>query len=146
MKNLKASQRANESNFKLKFTVPKQMQHSEHLDTLATAKPDYYSKDFFAQKEFRGLVLSDYQEAVGSKAFQAVEDLNESVLSKFKTLQNFNKQIKQGKMIKSFYKQVVIPQLKENSSSESPRITADLNRSSTLRTVDSNKGAIINMI
>lgn len=98
-----------DSNFKLKFTIPKQYEHSEHLDTLATAKPDFYSKDFFAQREFRGLVLSDYQEAIGQKAFQAVESLNESVLSKFKTLQNFNKQIKQGKTIRSFYKQVVIP-------------------------------------
>jgi len=33
------------------------------------AKPDYQGKDFFQRSEFRGLLLADYQEAIGEQAF-----------------------------------------------------------------------------
>ena len=49
-------------------------------------KPEYHSRDFFAKSEFRGLFLADNQEAIGQKAFQCVEELNDKVLQKFKTL------------------------------------------------------------
>ena len=41
------------------------------------AKQDYFEKDFFQRKEFRGLLLADYQDAIDKdKADQCVDSLN----------------------------------------------------------------------
>jgi len=37
------------------------------------SKPEYQGKDFFQRSDFRGLLLADYQEAIGEKAFDCVE-------------------------------------------------------------------------
>ena len=58
---------------KLKFNPPKKYESNMHQDVLSMAKPDYHGKDFFQRKEFRGLLLADYQEAIGEKAFACVD-------------------------------------------------------------------------
>lgn len=48
-----------------------------HLDMLAMAKQEYFEKDFFQRKEFRGLLLADYQDALEKdKADMCVDSLN----------------------------------------------------------------------
>lgn len=54
---------------KLKFNMPTEYNVSLHNNVLAMAKPEYHGKDFFQRNEFRGLILADYQEAIGEKAF-----------------------------------------------------------------------------
>ena len=44
-------------------------------------KPEFHSRDFFLNKDFRGLFLADHQEAIGDEAFQCVDELNRTVLS-----------------------------------------------------------------
>jgi hypothetical protein len=53
----------------LKFTDYKNYPMTEHLEKLAMSKPAYHSRDFFLNKDFRGLFLADHQEAIGEKAF-----------------------------------------------------------------------------
>ncbi len=55
--------------------------------------------------------MADHQEAIGPKAFQAVEDLNRTVLSKFSTLKSFNESLTQSNIIKATYEQVVMPKI-----------------------------------
>ena len=68
------------------------------------AKPDYHGKDFFQRKEFRGLLLADYQEAIGEKAFACVDQLNTDTVSKFSQLQSFRDAISKKKVQEKFYK------------------------------------------
>lgn len=98
--------------FLLKFTEPKAYPVSEHLEKLATSKPEYHSRDFFLNKDFRGLFLADHQEAIGDRAFQCVDELNRTVLTQFKTLTGFNEALSKRKEIAKFYKEEVIPQIK----------------------------------
>lgn len=58
---------------RLKFNQPRHYESNAHQDVLAMAKPEYHGKDFFQRKEFRGLLLADYQEAIGEKAFACVD-------------------------------------------------------------------------
>jgi hypothetical protein len=53
---------------------------SDHLEALAKPRPPFHSRDFFMNKDFRGLFLADHQEAIGEKAFKYVEELNRTVL------------------------------------------------------------------
>eukprot|EP00347_Sterkiella_histriomuscorum_P001141 403373167 len=76
---------------KLKYVQPKKYIRSDHTEALSIYKPEFNSKDFFAKSDFRGLILADHQEAIGPKAFKCVEELNDQVLSKFKTLFTENK-------------------------------------------------------
>ena len=69
------------TDFTLKFTDPKVYPVSEHLDKLAMSKPPYHSRDFFLNKDFRGLFLADHQEAIGEIAYQCVDELNRTVLT-----------------------------------------------------------------
>lgn len=66
---------------KLKFNAPRIYESNVHQDVLAMAKPEYHGKDFFQRKEFRGLLLADYQEAIGEKAFACVDQLNTNTVS-----------------------------------------------------------------
>ena len=56
---------------------------------LSMRKSDYQSNDFFSKSEFRGLFLADHQEIVGEKAFDYVDDINRSTLSKFGEIPSF---------------------------------------------------------
>lgn len=40
---------------------------------LATPKPEFHGKDFFHRSEFRGLLLADYQDAIGENAVACVD-------------------------------------------------------------------------
>ena len=52
-------------------------------------KPEYQGNDFFQRSDFRGLLLADYQDAIGQKALDSVEDLNRTTLSQFQQLKQF---------------------------------------------------------
>jgi len=80
---------------------------------LSQPKPAYHSKDFFLNKDFRGLFLADHQEAIGDQAFECVEDLNKNVLTQFKTLVGFNEAIQRRKQMQTFYKEELVPKIKE---------------------------------
>ena len=58
---------------KLKFQKRSQYPQNKHTDVLSMPKPEYQGKDFFQRQEFRGLLLADYQEAIGEKAFVCVD-------------------------------------------------------------------------
>lgn len=64
------------SKIKSKFITRPKYVHSQHQDILCMSKPEYQGKDFFQRSDFRGLLLADYQEAIGEKAFDCVEQLN----------------------------------------------------------------------
>ena len=68
------------------------------------AKPDYHGKDFFQRKEFRGLLLADYQEAIGEKAFACVDQLNTNTVSQFSNLKSFREALGKKKLVEKFYK------------------------------------------
>lgn len=75
------NQQRNE-NFQFKFISPKGPKMENQRDfILALPKPEYQGKDFFWRSEFRGLILADYQEAVGSRAFTCVEEINKSTVN-----------------------------------------------------------------
>lgn len=76
--------------FIYKYTEPKTYPITDHLKTLAKCKPEYHSRDFFLNKDFRGLFLADHQEAIGERAFECVDELNRTVLTQFRTLEGFN--------------------------------------------------------
>ena len=69
-----------------------------HQDVLAMAKPEYHGKDFFQRKEFRGLLLADYQEAIGEKAFACVDQLNTDTVSQFSNLRSFRESISKKRL------------------------------------------------
>jgi len=56
-------------------------------------KQEYPGRDFFQRAEFRGLLLADYQEAIGSKAYAQVEKLNKSSVQQFQALKGFKSAI-----------------------------------------------------
>ena len=93
----------------LKFTDPKHYPVSDHLANLAASKPAYHSRDFFLNKDFRGLFLADHQEAIGDRAFQCVDELNRTVLTQFRTLTGFNEALQKRKDMQKFYKEEIIP-------------------------------------
>lgn len=68
------------------------------------SKPEYQGKDFFQRSDFRGLLLADYQEAIGEKAFDCVEQLNQNTVSKFSTLKSFRESLSRKKTLDRFYK------------------------------------------
>ena len=68
------------------------------------AKPEYHGKDFFQRKEFRGLLLADYQEAIGEKAFACVDQLNTNTVSQFANLKSFRDSLGKKKLQDRFYK------------------------------------------
>ena len=68
------------------------------------AKSEYHGKDFFQRKEFRGLLLADYQEAIGEKAFQCVDQLNTNTVSQFSDLGSFKEALSKRKQLDKFYK------------------------------------------
>lgn len=76
-------------------------------------KPEYHSRDFFLNKDFRGLFLADHQEAIGEEAFQCVDELNRTVLTQFKTLKGFNEALQKRRDIQKFYKEELIPKIKQ---------------------------------
>jgi hypothetical protein len=70
--------------FQFKFSPNKEPKcDNPHEAILAMPKTEYQGKDFFWRSEFRGLILADYQEAIGNKAFKCVEDINKSTVSQF---------------------------------------------------------------
>ena len=69
------------------------------------AKPEYHGKDFFQRKEFRGLLLADYQEAIGEKAFACVDQLNTNTVSQFSNLKSFREAIGKKKLLEKFYRE-----------------------------------------
>jgi hypothetical protein len=100
----------------LKFDPPKTYQISEHLNKLAQPKPPFHSRDFFLNKDFRGLFLADHQEAIGEKAFKCVDELNKTVLTKFKGLKGFNEDLAKRKEMSTYYKEELIPRIKMEKS------------------------------
>ena len=75
-----------------------------HTDVLSMAKAEYHGKDFFQRKEFRGLLLADYQEAIGDKAFACVDQLNTNTVSQFSNLRSFRDSNCRQKLQEGFYK------------------------------------------
>ena len=75
------SEAPNGPELRLKFNRHKNYQRNLHNEMLAMPKPDYHGKDFFQRREFRGLLLADYQEAIGEKAFKCVDQLNSDTVS-----------------------------------------------------------------
>ena len=69
------------------------------------SKPEYHGKDFFQRKEFRGLLLADYQEAIGEKAFECVDQLNTNTVSQFSHLRSFRESLGKKKVQEKFYKE-----------------------------------------
>ena len=82
------------------------------MDKLSQPKPPFHSRDFFLNKDFRGLFLADHQEAVGEKAFKRVDELNKTVLTKFKGLKDFNEDLAKRKELSTYYKEDLIPRIK----------------------------------
>jgi len=58
---------------KMKFNYPKRYTDDEHINILAMPKAEYLGYDLFKRSEFRGMLLADYQEAVGPKAGEIVQ-------------------------------------------------------------------------
>ena len=99
--------------FLLKFSEgSKMLPVSDHIEALSKPRPPFHSRDFFMNKDFRGLFLADHQEAIGDKAFECVDELNKTVLTKFKGLPGFNDALQKRKEISTFYKEDLIPRIK----------------------------------
>jgi hypothetical protein len=52
-------------------------------------KPDNYGSNFFSRPEFRGLLLSDGQAALGEQARVQIRQLNETHVNKFTLLETY---------------------------------------------------------
>lgn len=63
-----------------------QTKTSKHIDVLAMPKSQFRGFDFFQKPEFRGLLLPDYQNAIGERAKDSVDLLNRTAGQKFTTL------------------------------------------------------------
>ena len=57
--------------------------------------------------------MADHQEAIGDRAFACVDELNRTVLTQFKTLSGFNEALNKRKELQKFYKEEIIPKIKE---------------------------------
>lgn len=66
-------------------------------------RPQYHGKDFFHRPQFRGLFLSDHQEAIGEDAFVAVDSLNAKTVSKFNDIESFRDEITAKKVQQAYY-------------------------------------------
>lgn len=62
---------------------------SKHNDVLAMPKRKFRGFDFFQKPEFRGLLLPDYQLAIGEKAWDSVDLLNKTAERNFPTLKTY---------------------------------------------------------
>ena len=71
------------------FNSIKSYKASERTQILAMPKSEYQGKDFFSRQEFRGLFLADHQEALGKKAFQCVDQLNNETVNQFNSIRSF---------------------------------------------------------
>ena len=81
---------------------------------LAMAKQDYFEKDFFQRKEFRGLLLADYQDAIDKeKADACVDSLNANTVSQFSNLQSVKEALIKRKLLDKFYRQGGLQQFNE---------------------------------
>jgi hypothetical protein len=53
----------------LKFDPRNTQPIKKYRDTmLSMAKPEYRGRDFFQRPEFRGMIISDFQNAIGDRA------------------------------------------------------------------------------
>lgn len=100
------------------------------------AKPEYHGKDFFQRKEFRGLLLADYQEAIGEKAFACVDNLNTNTVSQFANLKSFRDSLGKKKLQDRFYKGEDGLNLR---GSFSHRDSVDSGRTKHIHTADANQ-------
>lgn len=71
---------------------------------MASPKAAYYARDFFQRSEFRGLLLADYQEAIGDSAFEYVNKLNHETVHEFSKIESFCAAMAHNRKIKSYYK------------------------------------------
>lgn len=117
----------------MKFSSPTKYKQNEHIDVLAMPKPQYHGKDFFQRADFRGLLLADYQQALGDKAFECVQSLNKDTVSKFGQLKSFKDSLNQKKKLENFYKTVQKPPVNIKSAlieiKEAPVNLNDIRRS-----------------
>jgi hypothetical protein len=67
-------------------------------------KPEYQGRDFFWRNDFRGLFLADYQEQIGEQAYECVDQLNTSTVSRFSALKSFRDAISKKQLKEEFYK------------------------------------------
>lgn len=68
-------------------------------------RPQYHGKDFFHRPQFRGLFLSDHQEAIGEEAFRCVDSLNAETVSKFNDIESFREEITAKKIQQAYYQE-----------------------------------------
>lgn len=73
----------------MKFKHPNTYESNEHINILAMPKTEYQGDDFFKRSEFRGLLLADYQNAIGPKAMDFVQQLNSGTVSQFSYIPTF---------------------------------------------------------
>jgi hypothetical protein len=66
-------------------------------------KPRLRGHDFFLNPDFRGLLVSDFQDAIGKKAYEIVDELNKTTVSKFPGIKSFRDDYFKRKTIKDFY-------------------------------------------
>ena len=110
------------------------------------AKPEYHGKDFFQRKEFRGLLLADYQEAIGEKAFACVDQLNTNTVSQFSNLSSFREAIGKKKLLEKFYREGAMSSKISNRggsvTQRGARANSLLTANSTLRSAKQSDQAI----
>jgi len=107
----------------LRFSTQKTYKSTNHEKILSMAKPEYHGKDFFQRSEFRGLLLADYQEAIGDKAFACVDQLNTNTVSQFSNLKSFREALNSKKQQEKFYKTSLVNTSK--FSARGPSTTRD---------------------
>lgn len=74
---------------RLKFSSPVRYRSTLRQQVLAMPRITYQGKDFFQRPEFRGLYLADYQDKLGDKAFEKIEQLNSNTVRNFGNLKSF---------------------------------------------------------
>ena len=82
----------------------KDYKSNERIEILSIPKKEFNGKDFFARQEFRGLFLADHQEALGKKAFDCVDNLNQKTVNKFNSVESFRESINIRNTMSNFYK------------------------------------------
>ena len=84
----------------LKFSSPVRYRSTLRQQVLAMPKITYQGKDFFQRPDFRGLYLADFQDKLGDKAFEKIEQLNSNTVRNFGNLKSFKDAITQKELTK----------------------------------------------
>ena len=67
-------------------------------------KQTYEGKSIFQKQDFRGLLIADYTDAIGNKAYKYTNELEQQFDAEMSKIDCFNRSKEQSRSVLKFYK------------------------------------------